>query len=238
MPKILLVEDEKELNYTYSNVLREAGIGVDQFFDVATAREAIQDNHYDGYLLDLDINNILYDGLSLVPDIQVKLNRNGIINTALPILIISWRATYEYKTISQKFFTAWETIQKPVEMDLLVNLTSLLIKFSEELKSSQPSINDKLLMKNGEVYWDNKRVHGIAMIPYRFLECLTSNIDKTVTFNELYALTNGYESDFAKRNRLVRVHINRLRQSFKDVDPDFNRIKSSRSMGFLWSNNE
>lgn len=234
MPKVAIIEDNIETSNAYAAALMDVGIETDQLLDVDNARKKIQENQYDAYLLDLDLDDIKYDGLSLVPYMQKNYNYDDTIGQTTPILIVSGHPPQDYKAISQKFFTAWDHISKPVELDDLVSMVRLLLKFSKDQKSKKPSITNRLLLKNTEAYWDGKKVPGLSMIPYKFLQCLVDNIGEPITFNELYKLTNGYERDFQKINTAVRVHIRRLRISFKEVDSRFDCIQSVRSKGYEW----
>lgn len=240
MSIVALIEDDKETSCAYAKILKESGIEVDQYFSSEAAKAGILSKSYDGYLLDLELDLFEYNGLEIIPFIQDKLNISGSRSKPIPVLIVSGHPASEYRSITQNFFTPWDHLEKPVEpLKTLVIMTKMLIRFAnEEYKKNNSGThkkNTKLKIKNGiDVYWNDKRVIGITMTLYKILQKLTEAEGGDVTFKSLHDLTNSYETNHYKQKQAVRVHIKRLKDTFKDIDENFNCIEPVFGKGYRW----
>lgn len=240
MSRVALLEDDLDTSNDFSKALREAEIDVDQYFTTEDAIEGIKRYSYDGYIMDLEINYIPYDGLGIIDAIKEKLRLQSNHNKTIPVLVVSGHPETEYKSICHRFFSAWDHLQKPVEpLGKLVAMTKMMLRFSHEeypLEKLNFGSSQLRIEKGAKVLWNGKKVIGITMTLFRFLEILIDRKNEEVTYKELHDLTSSYESDPVRMKASVRAHIKRLKDSFLEVDSEFDRIKPVFGKGYSWVN--
>ena len=86
--RLLLAEDERELSYALTSVLEKNNYKIDPVYDGAAALEHIENEVYDGAILDVMMPKA--DGLTVLKTIREKGNN-------LPVLILTARAEIEDK---------------------------------------------------------------------------------------------------------------------------------------------
>ncbi len=219
MFKILVVEDEKELNRTMCAYLNRNGyeaIG-------ALSAEQAYDVMYGGDVFDVIISDIMMpeiDGYEFAAQVR-RLNED------IPIMFVTARDDLSSK---QKGFRAGidDYMVKPVDLE------ELLLRIGALLRRAKIASNKKLTV--GELTMDIEQrtaVLGQEEIPltvreFNLLYKLLSYPKKTFTRSQL--MDEFWESDTASGPRVVDVYITKLRDKFSRCE-DF-EIVTVHGLGY------
>ena len=132
MKKILLVEDNVELNKTIKIFLELNNFDVDSKENGEEALNIIQENNYDLYLIDINLPNI--NGLDILKEIRNK-------NKDIPIIMMT--ADFDVKPFIDAFENGCsEYIKKPFYFE------ELEIRINRLLDNPQAQVINKLKIDN------------------------------------------------------------------------------------------
>lgn len=213
--KILIVEDEKELNESLVEGLTLKGYAVDSCEDGLIADEMIYCTEYDLIILDLNLPNL--DGITLLKNIR---NYNKTVN----IIILTAKIEVEDKVLGLNC-GANDYLTKPFHFaELNARISSLLRR-----KTIQ---NDLELNCNGVIFNLNSRKVFINDVEIELtnketalLEYFMLNKNCMVTVQQL--IEHVWDSSVDDFSNSVRVHLSALRRKLKSklgVDPIRNQI--------------
>lgn len=167
--KLILIEDDTQLNTTITNFLKFKGYETLSCYDGDSAIEMIDESNFDIYIIDINIPDI--NGLELVKYIRRK-DSNG--------YIIMITASLELDNFKNAFLNGCnEYIKKPFYLEELeIRIDNLLEKKQESstLKLSENMFYD---LKNDELIKDEEIVH-LRKKEKRLLNILLQNLNKTV----------------------------------------------------------
>lgn len=91
---------------------------------------------------------------------------------------------------------------------------------------------------SARVYWNGAQV-DLSLSEVKIVQLLTAHAEKDVSYRAIYdrlrgeGFQAGAGEDGYRTN--VRAIVKRVRQSFHDVDPDFDAIKNYPGFGYRWS---
>ncbi len=216
---ILVVEDDRNTRYLMEAVLRRAGYNPICAIDGIDALDKMENNHVDLILLDVMMPRM--DGYELTRELRS-------VGCDIPILMVTAKETSLDK---KKGFIAGtdDYIVKPVdEEEMLLRIAALLrrAKIANEHKITvgQTVLDyDKMTVRTGsdpEISLPQKEF----MLIYKFLSYPGKVFTRMALMDEIWDM--GSETD----PHTVDVHINRLRDKFKD-NPDF-EIVTVRGLGY------
>lgn len=218
MFNIMVVEDNVNARKLMEVVLLENGYSPVIAKDGFEALEILDRQHIDLIALDIMMPNM--DGYELT-----KVLRDSGYN--LPILMITAKETQLDK---KKGFTigADDYMVKPVDEE------EMILRIAALLRRSQIASEQRLVVGKTELYYDGltvKQGDKIEMLPqkeFMLLFKLLSYQNKIFTRRQLMDEIWGLDSDTDERT--VDVHINRLRERFKNTE-DF-EIITIRGLGY------
>lgn len=224
--KILLVEDDKTLNFIIRDNLEEAGYDVKAAGDGQEGYEIFDKNSFDLCLLDVMLPKL--DGFSLAKKIREK-------DQSIPILFLTAKAMTEDKI---KGFTIGgdDYITKPFSMEELLLRIKVFLKRSQtdELESDEVNsckvghfdfLFDNLTLQHG----DEKRT-----LTYKEAELLRYFCEHSnAVLSRSDILKNVWGSDDYYLGRSLDVFISRLRKYLKS-DPDI-KIINLHGIGFRFN---
>jgi len=219
--KILLVEDEYEIQLFLKRTLSESGYEVDAAGDARTAVAFASVNSYHALIIDLGLPD--QEGIDLI----LSLRGMGII---APVLILSARRSVDdrVKGLEQG---GDDYLTKPFALaELLARIRNLLRRKSR--------LKEEYVLRVADLELDliNKEVKRRGMLlslsanEFALLECLCRNAGRVVTRSMLLERVWGIQIE-PKTNNLD-VHINRLRLKVdgRGFDP---LIETLRGKGYL-----
>ena len=203
MFKVLVVEDDKELNHTVCTYLNQNGY---EAVGCLKASEAY-DVMYGGTLVDLIISDIMMpevDGFEFVKTVREQ-------NQEIPILFMTARDDF---TAKQKGFRAGidDYMVKPIDLDELLLRMQALLRRAKIVSSHKLEIG-KLVLDADErsAYLDGEEI-PLTVREFNLIYKLLSYPKKTFTRSQL--MDEFWEEDTSSSLRTVDVYMTKLRNKF------------------------
>ena len=215
---ILIVEDDKELRELFSTVLLKNG------YKTTSAKDGIEAlNVLDKEYIDLIISDIMMpnmDGFELIKSI-----RDAQFN--LPILMITAKESFQDK---QRGFLLGidDYMVKPIDVNEMVLRVGALLRRAQIISERKQSVGDTMLEYDSLSVYQNGEATVLPQKEFYILYKLISYPNRIFTRQELMDEFWGLDSETDIRT--VDVHINRLRDRFKN-NIDFD-ILTVRGLGY------
>ena len=203
MKKILIVEDNIELNDIMRNFLIKAGHLVYQAFDGEMALDMAK--KLSPNLVILDIMMPKKDGFEVCRELRNFLN--------VPVIVVS-AVVGEEEKIKMFDLGADDYITKPFSPKVLIARVNSVVRRS---KKSEVKINNqdficvnklKIDIKKHEISWDNKFI-DFSATEFAIVEFLAKNAGQVFSRDKILSYIWGV--DFFGETRTVDVHIGTLR---------------------------
>jgi DNA-binding response OmpR family regulator len=220
--RLLLVEDEVEIQGFVKQSLIDAGWEVQAVDDATSALQEVAKQTFDGLIVDLGLPDL--DGIDLI----LRLRRSGI---SAPVLILSARRSVDERVKGLEL-GGDDYLTKPfAAAELVARMRSLLRRSSRSEESSHLRIDDIELDAVKRRATQNGHLLNLTPQEFLLLEYLCRNAGRVVTRSMLLAEVWGMQ--FQPDTNMVDVHVYRLRGK---IDPDGaeSRIKTLRGVGYVF----
>ncbi len=214
--RLLVVEDDRDINRQLTSALQQAGYVVDSAFDGEDGHFLGDTEPYDAVLLDIGLPK--RDGISVLE----QWRRDG---RNMPVLILTARDRWGEKV--QGFDAgADDYVAKPFHMEeVLARLRALVRRAAGHATSELTCGPVRLDTKAGRVIVDGNPIR-LTSHEYRLLAYLMHHTGRIVSRSEL--VEHLYDQDFDRDSNTVEVFIGRLR---KKLGVDI--IQTIRGLGYL-----
>ncbi|MCG5235963.1 response regulator transcription factor [Xanthobacter oligotrophicus] len=214
--RLLVVEDDPELNRQLVEALSDAGYAVDRAYDGEEGQYLGETEPYDAIVLDIGLPKL--DGISVLESWR----RAGKVT---PVLILTARDRWSDKV--QGFDAgADDYVAKPFHMEeVLARLRALLRRASGHASSEMTCGPVRLDTRSGRVTVEGNAVK-LTSHEYRLLSYLMHHAGRVVSRGEL--VEHLYDQDFDRDSNTIEVFVGRLR---KKLDCDV--IQTVRGLGYL-----
>ena len=214
--RLLVVEDDPDLNRQITAALEEAGYAVDRAFDGEEGHFLGDTEPYDAIVLDIGLPKM--DGISVLE----QWRRDG---KTTPVLILTARDRWSDKV--QGFDAgADDYVPKPFHMEeILARLRALLRRASGHASSELLCGPVRLDTRAGRVTIDGRAVK-LTSHEYRLLAYLMHHQGRVVSRTEL--VEHLYDQDFDRDSNTIEVFVGRIR---KKLEVDI--IQTVRGLGYL-----
>lgn len=216
MKKILVVEDEKDIQNIIKAFLENAEYKVETADDGFEAINLIQKNNYDLILLDIMLPKI--DGFTVCEMIRK--------NSNIPIIILT-ALTDEESQLKGFDKLADDYITKPFSMPVLLKHIEAIFRRtnnSNENTSILKYKNITLNTENYEVYVDNQKV-TLTFREYEILKLFLENQGKVFTRDNI--LNSIWNYDYFGDDKIVNTHIKNIRKKL-----GYEYIETVRGVGY------
>ena len=216
MKRILVVEDEKDIQNIIKAFLENAEYKVETADDGLDAINLIQNNNYDLILLDIMIPKI--DGFVVCEMIRK--------NSNVPIIILT-ALTDEESQLKGFDKLADDYITKPFSMPVLLKHIEAIFRRtnnSNENTSILKYKNITLNTENYEVYVDNQKV-TLTFREYEILKLFLENQGKVFTRDNI--LNSIWNYDYFGDDKIVNTHIKNIRKKL-----GYEYIETVRGVGY------
>ena len=203
--RILVAEDERNLNRILTEALTDEGYSVDPCFDGQEAWDALACAEYDVLVLDIMMPRM--DGLTLVR----KLRESG---STTPVLFLTSRDSVEDKVEGLET-GADDYITKPFDLrEVIGRVKAILRRFDKSAPKAEQQEgvrSGKMLISEKEwsVTMDGTRV-SLTPKEFELLLFFVKHPRQVFSREQLLARIWGY--DFYGDNRTVDIHVQRLRK--------------------------
>lgn len=214
--RLLVIEDDPELNRQLVEALGDAGYAVDRAYDGLEGQFLGETEPYDAIVLDIGLPKL--DGISVLESWR----RAG---KTTPVLILTARDRWSDKV--QGFDAgADDYVAKPFHMEeVLARLRALLRRATGHASSEMSCGAVRLDTRSGRVTVDGNPVK-LTSHEYRLLSYLMHHAGRVVSRGEL--VEHLYDQDFDRDSNTIEVFVGRLR---KKLDCDV--IQTVRGLGYL-----
>ncbi|MBC2858862.1 response regulator transcription factor [Stappia sp. 28M-7] len=213
--RLLVVEDDKDLNRQLSEALGEAGYVVDTAFDGEEGHFLGDTEPYDAVVLDLGLP--VLDGLSVLE----RWRRDG---RLMPVLILTARDRWSDK-VAGIDAGADDYVAKPFHMEEVVARLRALLRRAAGHASNEISVGPfRLDIRAGKVTKDGATIK-LTSHEFRLISYLMHHKGRVVSRTEL--IEHLYDQDFDRDSNTIEVFVGRLR---KKLDSDL--IETVRGLGY------
>jgi two-component system OmpR family response regulator len=216
--RLLVVEDDPDLNRQIVGALTDAGYVVDKAMDGEEGHFLGDTEPYDAVVLDLGLPVI--DGVSVLE----KWRRSG---KKMPVLILTARDRWSDK-VAGFDAGADDYVAKPFHMEEVLARIRALLRRSAGHATSEISCGPLMLdTKSARVTVDGSAVK-LTSLEFRLLAYLMHHKGKVVSRTEL--VEHLYDQDFDRDSNTIEVFVGRLRKKL-GVDV----LHTIRGMGYCIS---
>lgn len=204
MRKILIVEDDKDLNPLIATYLRVSGYECDQAYDGVEGLDLFNKGSYDLILSDIMMPRM--DGFALARNVRK-------INEDIPFIFLSAKDDKLSKQVGYKIGID-DYITKPFDLDeLILKITAILrrsVRVNEiTIGNLKMNIDEHIAtINNEEVYFSVRE--------FNILYKLVTNPKKTFTRSTL--MDEFWDFDSSATSRTVDVYMAKIREKTQDCD--------------------
>ena len=233
MPKIALVDDDRNILTSVSMTLEAEGYQVDTYTDGASGLEGLTTDRPDLAILDIKMPRM--DGMELLRRLRQK--------TDLPVIFL----TSKDEEIDELFglkMGADDFITKPFSQRLLVERVKAILRRVAPRESAapgttaDPDVHARPVLERGSLVmdeerhtcsWKGQRV-TLTVTEFLILQSLAQRPGVVKSRNAL--MDAAYDDQVYVDDRTIDSHIKRLRKKFKVVDDDFDMIETLYGVGY------
>ena len=213
--RLLVVEDDPDLNKQLVSALSEAGYVVDTAFDGVEGHFLGDTEPYDAVILDLGLPQT--DGISVLKNWRQD-------NRKMPVLILTARDKWSDKVAGMDA-GADDYVAKPFHMEeVLARVRALLRRSTGHAKNEIEIGPLRLDTKTSRVTVDGSPIK-LTSHEYRLLSYLMHHCGRVVSRTEL--VEHLYDQDFDRDSNTIEVFVGRLRKKIPD-----GLIETIRGLGY------
>ncbi|MBI5259035.1 MAG: response regulator transcription factor [Burkholderiales bacterium] len=223
---VALIEDDAPTSHQLRGWVESArpGIRIHQWFSRDEAEAALQREHYDLVVLDIELGRERHAGVALINAINRQ--RHG-----TPVLVVSAMPAAIYRGI-MKALDAWDYLQKATfsEADFIDTVLEMLRAVRDKPAPAAPAQAGGELsidpLRQQSPTWRGQRLN-LPLTAQRILATLHQRRGEVVSYEELFQVVKS------GRNRdNVRKHVSTIREALREIDPAFDGIENVPMRGF------
>lgn len=236
--RLAIVDDDELFRESIAENLREAGFRVEAFCDGRSALARLTNGARPDVLL-LDWKMPGLSGIEVL-----RRMRQSEIDVAVIFLTVLGDQIYEEAAL---LGGAVDFIEKSRSFSILLRRIELTLSRGRPAAqqnsdaAAQPLVECgplRLRLESKRAYWKDSQV-DLSLSEFRIVKALVEQAGQDVSYRALYDLVHG-EGFFAGDGDMgyranVRAFIKRIRQKFRDVDRDFDRIENYPGFGYRWT---
>lgn len=218
--KLLVAEDEEDLNRIITKKLRSEGYDVDSCFDGEEALERLLYVDYDAAVLDIVMP--VMDGMEIVR----RLRRNG---RSTPVIFLTARDTIPDK-VGGLDAGANDYVVKPFVFDELLARLRAVMRTVAGIHSDIYELDNLSLNARSHIVTREGRIIELTGKEYGLLEYLLVNKNQILSRERILNHVWGY--DFDGTENVVDVYMNYLRRKI-ELEGQKKLIHTVRGLGYV-----
>lgn len=224
MNKILIIEDDLEINALLADFLKEKGYAVHCQYDGLHVLDFLNKEKID--LIILDIMLPYRSGDIILSDVRKKFT--------IPVIIISAKETTQNK-IDLLRLGADDYITKPFDIEELFARIRVSLRNKKDFKIKNTLIYDnlKIDLSSKTLYKDDEPI-SLTKTEYNLMEFFMINKEICVTREKVIEELWGF--DYEGDGKIIDVYVNSLRKKIDDVTHKY--IHTVRGFGYMLSKKE
>lgn len=202
--RVLVVEDEKDLNSIICSKLVKEGYNVDACYDGQAALDYMEAENYDGAIMDIMIPN--KDGITVLREMR---------NAGIQVPVLSLTAKTETQDIVRGLDAgASDYMTKPFEFSELMARLRVMLRTQNPVNENVITCGSLVVdMNNRQAIRDGK-VIDLTVREYAILEYLARNRNVVVTREQIRV--NIWNIDDDVNSNVIDVYIRYLRRKIDD----------------------
>ena len=225
---IALVEDDEALRCNYAKALSRDGYQVDAYRTRTEASSAFRRRLPDLAILDVMLMEEMEGGFELCRELRA-------LSPTLPIIFLTARNS-DLDRVSGLRLGAWDYLTKDTTtLDFLPVRVSALFKMLEAIRGTM--LQDETVITHGsirieeerkQVSWKGKAV-SLTLTEFWILSALVRRPGHVKSHEQLMDA-----AQVVVTNNAIAAHVRRIRQKFRETDPEFDAICAEYGMGYRW----
>ena len=202
--RVLVVEDEKDLNNIICSKLVKEGYNVDACYDGQAALDYMEAENYDGAIMDIMIPN--KDGITVLREMR---------NAGIQVPVLFLTAKTETQDIVRGLDAgASDYMTKPFEFSELMARLRVMLRTQNPVNENVITCGSLVVdMNNRQAIRDGK-VIDLTVREYAILEYLARNRNVVVTREQIWV--NIWNIDDDVNSNVIDVYIRYLRRKIDD----------------------
>lgn len=226
--RLLVVDDDVDIRSLLAEQLSKAGYSVSTAGNGTEMRRALEHEHVD--LIVLDLNLPREDGLTLCRDLRAR--------SSTPVIMLTARSEPVDRIVGLEM-GADDYLAKPFEpRELLARIRNVLRRTEALPATLEPVSSGKATFANWSLDMQKRhlvdpagRVVMLSGAEFRLLRVFVTHANRVLTREQLVAMSSGraYES----QQRAIDLQISRLRHKLGDDVADSPLIKTVRNEGYV-----
>lgn len=218
--KILIVEDEKNLNSVINRYLKKEGYSVDSAFDGEEAIDFLDVCEYDAIIADIMMPRM--NGYELVKKMRKR-------NIDTPILILTAKDSLEDR-VKGLDIGADDFVVKPFEFEELIARIRALIRRQYGNTSDTICVDDLVINISEKSVVRNGISIDLTGKEYELFEFLMQNKGKVISRNQI--LEHIWDYDYEGSSNIIDVLIKNIRKKI-DINNSSKIIHTKRGLGYV-----
>ncbi|MDD7391620.1 MAG: two-component system response regulator RppA [Fusobacterium gastrosuis] len=223
--KILVVEDEKDLNSVITRHLKKNNFSVDSVFDGEEALNFLEYENYDLVILDIMMPKL--NGYEVVKKLRTKQNET-------PVLMLTAKDNIEDK-VKGLDLGADDYLVKPFDFNELLARIRAIIRRKYGNSSNQLSIDDLVLNISKKTVTRDGISIELTGKEYEILEYLMQN--KGYILSREQIREHVWDFDYDGESNVIDVLIKNIRRKIDKLDSK-SLITTKRGLGYVIKENE
>lgn len=225
---IAIVEDDPDQRQNCTDALVRRGYRVQAYGSRAEAEAAFEQQLPELAILDIMLGNEQDAGFELCRYLLAR-------KSDLPIIFLTSR-TDDIDRISGLRLGAWDYQTKPVSLEFLAERVSSVFRILSMNQQKQQTVDARQI---GDLALDSERMQvtwqGQSLVlTFTEYSVLQELIDKKEARGASYDELAEATRQGVVQNNTINTHILHLRNKFRDIDKDFDCIKSVYGFGYRW----
>ena len=225
--RLLVAEDEKDMNRLITRALEKEGYGVDSCFDGEEAMDYLESAEYDGVILDIMMPKM--DGHQVLKKLRAR-------GSDLPVLFLTARDSIADR-VAGLDLGADDYVTKPFSPSELVARVDAIYRrvCMSENTAHMPKViesgcfrldqKSRTVSKNGEVI-------DLTQVEYQIMELFLKNQNVALDRNQI--LTEIWGDNYYGDIKIVDVNIRRLRMKVEEEPSNPKYIYTVWGYGYKW----
>ncbi|MCU0082427.1 response regulator transcription factor [Streptococcus danieliae] len=219
--KLLIVEDELDLNRSLVKLLKTQAYSVDAAFDGEEALDYLATSDYDALIVDVMMPRM--DGFTLVQTLRQQ-------NQQTPILFLTAKDSLEDK-VRGLDLGADDYLVKPFEFpELLARLRAITRREQPTVSSSQIQIGTVRLDLSSQQVWKAEQLIPLTAKEYKILTYLMSHRGQVLSRDQIREHVWDFDYDGDSNN--IEVLIKNIRRKLQESSKD-SLIQTKRGLGYV-----
>ena len=202
--RILVVEDEKDLNSIICSKLVKEGYNVDACYDGQAALDYMEAENYDGAIMDIMIPN--KDGITVLREMR---------NAGIQVPVLFLTAKTETQDIVRGLDAgASDYMTKPFEFSELMARLRVILRTQNPVNENVITCGSLVVDMNNRQAIRDRKVIDLTVREYAILEYLARNRNVVVTREQIRV--NIWNIDDDINSNVIDVYIRYLRRKIDD----------------------